>query len=159
MKQDRFLLAVLIVIVALVIIALALFFIRRDDQEYGAEDSPEGVVRNYVLALQKGDYDRAYAYLAEDQNKPSFDSYQNDLLMSRRELANVSVQLGETGQTGEKALVALTVIHAAGGPFADAWREENSALLARDQIGSWKISRMPYPMWGPAWYPVKTLSP
>jgi hypothetical protein len=155
MKQDRFLLAVLLAIVALVILALALFFVRRGDQQYSPGDTPEGVIRNYVLALQNGDYERSYAYLAEDQNKPGFDDYQNDLLSLHRELSNITIQLGETDQTGEKALVGLTLIHSGGGPFADVWREANNALLIRDQNGAWKIARMPYPYWGPAWYPAK----
>lgn len=156
MKNDRFLMMIILSVAALVIAALALFFIRRDDQQYGPEDSPEGVVRNYLLALQKGDYERSYAYLADDDNKPGFDDYQNDLLVLSRELANISVQLGETNQTGEKALVNLTLIHAAGGPFADSWRETNTALMVKDSTGTWKIARMPYPLWGPAWYPVKS---
>jgi len=65
MKQDRFLLGILIFIGLLVIAALALFFIRQDSQVYVADDTPEGVTRNYALALQKQDFQRAYDYLAE----------------------------------------------------------------------------------------------
>lgn len=158
-KHDRFLLVVVLVIAALVIAALTLFFIRRGDQQYGPEDTPEGVVRNYVLALQKGDYERSYAYLSDDDTRPGFEEYQNDLLVLNRELAAISIQLGETNQTGEKALVSMTLLHSAGGPFADIWREANNALLIKDATGAWKIARMPYPFWGAAWYPVKSPNP
>jgi hypothetical protein len=152
MKQDRYLLVILLAIIVVVILALVLFFVRRGDQQYGPDDTPAGVIRNFVLALQKGDYERSYGYLAEDQNKPSFDEFQNDLLTLNQELSRISIQLGETDQTGVKALVGLTLIHSAGGPFSEAYHEVTNALLARDQNGAWKIIRMPYPYWGPAWY-------
>ncbi len=64
MKQDRFLLGILIFIGVLVVAALGLFFIRQDSQVYVADDSPDNIIRNYALALQKQDYQRAYTYLA-----------------------------------------------------------------------------------------------
>jgi hypothetical protein len=158
-KQDRFLLVVLLAIAGLVLLSLVLFFMRRGGQEYGLEDTPTGVIRNYVLALQKGDYQRAYAYLAEQQGKPDFERFQSDFLTLKRELSNVSVQLGSEEQTGEQALVLLTIIHPGNGPFGDVWREDASTLLARDGTGSWKITRMPFPFWGSSWYPIKTPIP
>ena len=159
MKQDRSLLILLAAVTVLVGVAIILFFLRRGGQNYGAEDSPAGIVRNYVLAIQKGDYERAYAYLADDQNRLNYESFQNDLLGLRQELGNISVQIGEIEQTGQKALVALTVIHSASSPFADVWRDNTSAILTQDAQGVWKIARMPYPIWGPGWYPVKAPNP
>ena len=49
MKQDRFLTGILIGIGVLIIAALAVFFTRKDSQTYVADDTPEGVVHNYVL--------------------------------------------------------------------------------------------------------------
>lgn len=152
MKGDRFLLAILVGIIALVILALALFYSRQGDQEYAAEDVPQGVIRNYALALQSGDYERAYAYLAEGEDKPSYDRFQNDQLLRKQESEQLSLQLGEVEQTGEKAVVSLVIIHPSGGPFADVWRESTSAVLTRDSSGAWKIVSMPYPYWEPAWY-------
>ena len=57
MKQDRFLIGILVGIGVLVVIALALFFTRRDQQEYVADDTPEGVVHNYALAVFREEYE------------------------------------------------------------------------------------------------------
>ncbi|HSL44070.1 MAG TPA: hypothetical protein VK897_11605, partial [Anaerolineales bacterium] len=70
MKQDRFLTGILVGIAILVVVALAVFFLRRDNQSYVSEDVPEGVVHNYVLAVINGDYQKAYGYLADLDNKP-----------------------------------------------------------------------------------------
>jgi hypothetical protein len=71
MKQDRFLLGILIGIGALVAIALAVFFARRDTQQYRADGAPESVVFNYVLAVTNRDYEKAYGYLANLEHKPT----------------------------------------------------------------------------------------
>ena len=64
MQRDRFLLAILAGIGILVIITLVLFFIRQGNTGYQDESTPAGVVNNYVLALQRRDYQRAFTYLA-----------------------------------------------------------------------------------------------
>ena len=69
MKQDRFLVGILIFIGLLVVAALALFFIRKDTQVYAADDTPDHIVPNYVLAVQKQDFQRAYNYLADKRRK------------------------------------------------------------------------------------------
>ncbi len=71
MKEDRFLTGILIGMAVLVVAAVALFFVRREAQTYGPETDPAGVARNYVLALQKQDYERAYTYLADFKDKPT----------------------------------------------------------------------------------------
>jgi hypothetical protein len=59
---DRFLLIIVGAIVVLVIVAFVVVLVRPKP-EYRPEDSAEGVAHNYLLALQKGDYERAYGYL------------------------------------------------------------------------------------------------
>jgi hypothetical protein len=158
-KQDRFLIALLLIIALLVVLALALFFVRQSDQNYGVENSPEGIVRNYVLALQKGDYQRAYQYLAEVENKPSFTTFQGDLLTQQRDLSSISVQMGEVSQGDKQASVAVTLIHPSDSPFSGGWREQTAVLVMLDPSGAWKISRFPYPFWGASWNAVKIPSP
>jgi len=162
MKKDRFLLIVLIAIAVLVILALVLFFVRRGDQEYGADDSPEGVVRNYVLALEKRDYARAYALLSDAEHKPDFDRFRQDFLARRVDPSNAAILIQKDWQTGEDTLVDLVVVYASSGPFGDSYRQPEQALLVRNAAGEWKIARMPYPYWGYDWYqadPLKSPAP
>jgi hypothetical protein len=116
-------------------------------------------VRNYVLALQKGDYQRAYQFLAEVENKPSFTTFQGDLLTQQRDLSSISVQIGEVSQADKQASVAVTLIHPSDSPFSEGWKEQTAVLMMLDPSGAWKISRFPYPLWGASWNPIKLPSP
>lgn len=68
MKQsDKFLVAIVLVILGLVIATFVMVLIRPEPQ-YRPDDSAEAAVFNYILALQKEDYDRALSYLSKDVN-------------------------------------------------------------------------------------------
>jgi hypothetical protein len=149
MKQDRFMIVILAVIGVLVVAALVLFFVRQGSQTYGVEDTPEGVVHNYVLALQKGDLQRAYTYLAEKDFKPTFLRLQQAI--TRRELDPTSASIQIDLLADGTASVALTLLRNSGDPFGQTYRELQTATVV-NQAGSWKITAMPNPYWGWDWY-------
>ena len=151
MKQDRFLIVILGFILFLVVIAVGLFFIRQEPQTYGPEDSPEGVVRNYVLALQADDYLRAYGYLQDATDKPNFSTFQQSLLRNETRFSSIGVQLGEVEIWENNARVDVNIIHNSSDPFDSTWNENATALLLL-QDGKWVITSMPYPYWGWDWY-------
>ncbi|MFH2103578.1 MAG: hypothetical protein ABIJ39_09535 [Chloroflexota bacterium] len=152
MKQDRFLIGILVFIGLLVITALVLFFVRQDIPQYGPEDTPEGIVRNYALAVYQRDFTRAYGYLAELDDKPTYDSFVQAFLSNQLDTSNNALQVGET-QTlgGEEAWVTVTVLYGSSGPFSDRWSSSETARLVL-QNGAWKITYLPYPYWGWDWY-------
>lgn len=152
MKKDRFLLAILAAIGVLIAVALALFFLRRDSQDYVDANDPSSVVRNYVLAMQKGDFERAYALLAETDRLPDLLSFEVDTLTRKREIDRLTVLLGNTQQSERKAVVTVTVVYPSDSPFSSSWRDVSSALVVQDEQGNWKIVQMPYPFWQANWY-------
>lgn len=158
MKQDRYLTVVLAVIILLAALAIVVFFIRQGSQGYAAEDTPEGVLHNYVLALQQNEYQRAYGYLKEAENKPGFSDFHQELLNQSYSLDETAVKVVEVDQFEEQVLITLTLLHNSGDPFNSGWREQSSATLIQ-QDGAWKISYMPYPYWGWSWYTDKYPEP
>ena len=152
MKHDRFLLGILVFIALLVAAALTLFFTRQDMQTYGAEDMPEGVIRNYVLALQNRDFERAYGYLADKDNKPTLDAFRQAFLNRQLDISNAAIQIGSVEMIGsDQAMVEVTIVYASSDPFSTGWSSNETALLI-EQNGAWRISSMPYPYWGWDWY-------
>jgi len=152
LKQDRFLLGILAFIGLLVVAAVALFFVRGREPVYGPEDSPQGVLTNYVVALQLNDYPRAYGYLAEQVNQPSYDEFRQALLTHQVDPSNSTLQIGESQllPSGE-AWVSVTIQYPGSGLFDSGWSSSDRAVLV-EQAGAWKITYLPSPYWGWDWY-------
>jgi hypothetical protein len=152
MKQDRFLTGILIGIAVLVVVALVVFFIRRDTQTYISEDVPEGVVHNYVLAVLNDDYDRAYGYLADLENKPSFEQFRNAFVTGVVNPENSAVDVGASETNQDTASVEVAILYNPGDPFSTGYRDVQRAILVR-QDEAWKLSSMPtYYFWDYSWY-------
>lgn len=153
MKQDRFLTGILIGIGVLVIAALAVFFIRRDTQTYVQEDTPEGVVHNYVVAILNKEYERAYGYLADLDNKPAYDEFRNSFVTGiLGNPGNSAVDVGDSEVSGEDATVEVAMIFNPSDPFSTGYRDVQNAILVK-QGGDWKLSSMPtYYLWDFNWY-------
>ena len=149
MKNDRFLTMILVVIALLVVASLALFFLRQDSATYRAEDAPAGIVHNYILAIEKGEYERAYDYLAEKEKKPSYDAFESYFLFYEN---STGYQIGETAITGKTARVEVTIMEGSGGFLFNRYYDyvEYAELIKKN--GEWKITQMPYAYWDWAWY-------
>lgn len=150
MKNDRFLTGILIGIVLLVVASVSVFLLRKDTQTYRAESSPDAVVHNYILALQQEDYERAYTYLADAENKPTYTDFLRDVLNTRGD----DVQIGDVDIAGETASVQLVFTDTSGGIFFKDYEYTETALLIEQQ-GAWKILDMDNHFWSWDWYEEK----
>jgi hypothetical protein len=152
MKQDRFLTGILVGIAVLVVVALAVFFIRKDSQSYVSETAPEGVVHNYVLAVLNGDYKRAYGYLADLENKPTYEQFWDAFIKGAVNPNNSAVDVGQSEINNDTASVEVAMIYNPSDPFSTGYRDVQRAILVK-QEGAWKISSMPgYYFWDYSWY-------
>ena len=136
MRQDRFLTGILIGIAVLVVIALAVFFLRSGTQSYISEDAPEGVVHNYVVAILNKDYEKAYGYLADLEHKPAYERFRNDFLRGTVNPENATVDIGRSEVNGETASVEVVLIYNPSDPFSSGYRDVQRAILVR-QDGAW----------------------
>jgi hypothetical protein len=152
MKQDRFLIGILIFIGVLVIAAVALFFVRNQTPAYGSEDTPQGVLYNYAVALQLHDYERAYGYLAEKDDKPTLNAFRQAFMTRQLDTTTTALQIGDV-QTlqNNQVWINVTVQYAGSGVFNNSWSNTDRATLEK-QNGVWKITYLPNPYWGYDWY-------
>jgi hypothetical protein len=157
MKNDKFLIGIIVGVVILVGVALALVLIRGQNEAYVADDSPTGVVHNYFLAIQRKDYERAYRYLSDDlKNKPDLDEFIQGV-GNQYGSAEEALQIGETTQQGnERSQVDVGLTAYQGGDIfnfdgsGNYTRHEN-ALLRLNANNEWKLTYFPYPYWGYEW--------
>jgi hypothetical protein len=160
-RQDRFLLAILGGIILLVLLSLGVFFVRQGEPTYGGEDTPQGVLQNYVIALSRDDYQRAFGYVAgppgtADPNQspglPDFEQFQQFFLVETRgQISNTGLQIGEVLFSGDdSASISVTVLRTNGSLFNSVSREPQQAQLVREN-SEWKLVQGPYPFWSYAW--------
>ena len=154
MKKDRFLIGILVGIGVLITAALVVFFIRQGDgQTYTQEDTPDGVVHNYVLAFQQGDFQKAYGYLADEEDKPAFGDFRSFFSTDYNGPKNYGIQItGWDEDLDNSAWVDVTTVQISPGPFSGVNRNNSVAHLIKNEKGDWKIESMPYPFWGWDWY-------
>lgn len=151
MKQDRFLIGILIGIGVLVVAALVVFFTRKDNLTYVSDATPEGVVQNYVVALHKRDFDKAYGYLANLPNKPSPDMFRSSFINHTVDPTNAGLEIGKSEISAKTASVSLGIIVGPNDPFSSGYRNSEYAQLVL-QDGAWKIKQLPYNFWAYDWY-------
>ena len=149
MKQDRFLLVILIFIALLAGAAVGTYFIRQGEQGYLPDTTPENVAQNYVLALQNKEYERAYSYLQKQENTPSLSEFQETFLRQRT-LSETVLQIADVTEQDGRAVLDIIIFHGGGDPFGSTWKEYTTALLEKED-GNWKITYFPHPYWSWEW--------
>lgn len=157
MKKDKFLIAIVISIILLMGLAVGVFLVRQDAQDYIAEDTPEGIVHNYVFAIQQGDFERAYNYLIDGDDKPTYSNFRSYYLSN--DLKNYGIQIQESEIFEELngdlfAVVDMSILHSNGGPLSSGYRDSGSAYLLF-QEGSWYVENFPYQLWSWDWFQKK----
>jgi len=121
-------------------------------QDYISENSPEGVVHNYVLAILNKDYEKAYGYLAELEYKPTYEEFRRPFLNGYVNPDTTAVDVGISEISGDEASVEISQIYNQGDPFSSGYRDTQRAILVK-QNGAWKLSNMPaYNFWDYSWY-------
>ncbi len=151
MKQDKFLTGILLGIGGLVVLALVLFFTRQEKRDYIADDTPNGVVHNYVLAVLNKDYQKAYGYLADLDHKPTYEDFRQSFFNGMVNPVDAGVDIGAVNINADEAVVSLSIYYASNDPFSSRYASEERALLVK-QNGNWKLNSMPYNFWDYNWY-------
>lgn len=143
MKQDKFLLAIVIGVVLLVVVTLFVAF-NQPEAAYQPEDTPDGVVHNYVLAIQNEDYDRAYGYIS-----PGLRGYPANTLAFTNDVKNhvwnrggfESLAIDSSTVDGVDARVALSVLtFYSGDLFSSGQSSYTIDFVLKLEEGGWKIT-------------------
>lgn len=152
MKQDRFLTGILVGIGVLVVVALAVFFTRKDSQTYVSDDTPEGVVHNYVVAVLEKDYEKAYGYLADLEHKPTYEQFRDSFLKGMINPSGYAVDIGQSEIIDDSATVEIALIYNSSDPFSTGYRDTSQRGILVKENGLWKLTSMPYNFWDYNWY-------
>jgi hypothetical protein len=145
-SNDKFLIGIVAGIVLLIIVAFGVV-LSRPKPEYRAEDTPEGVVHNYLLALQQEEYARAYSYLSPTllgypRSVESFaeNVRRNSWQFSRnRETDNLNVESSRLLGAGAEVTVRRMTF-SGGGLFNSGQQITTFKVTLSKYKGAWKIT-------------------
>ncbi len=143
-EPDKYLMGIVAGIVILVVAAFA-FVLTRSEPAYNEEDTPEGVVYNYLLALEKGDHERALSYLATCiENRPTDASDFNTQIKNNYRFhylkrdTSIQVLSAEVAGVEAVALVRETTFES-DAPFDNRTDSDEFEMTLIRQDGAWKL--------------------
>ena len=145
MKQERLLLIILAGIGLLVLSTIVIFIVRRNLRSYGPEDTPEGVLRNYVLAINQEDYTKAYGYLADTETTPDYEFFSQRMRGKTRSINQTALKIISADISENEAEIKVVVTQEGSNPFFDSRYSNNRTVSLELRDGAWKLTRLPYP--------------
>ncbi len=153
--SDKYLIGIVVGIALLVIVAFVVV-LARPEPEYRDDDSPDAVVHNYLLALRKDDYQRAYEYLS-----PTLDGYPENLDTfiedaeadyNFRQDRDVALKVDPAVIIANSATVSVLETQSFdGGPMDSGQRDRNFDMKLREHEGAWKLV-IGESYWNSCWY-------
>ncbi|MBI3965153.1 MAG: DUF4878 domain-containing protein [Chloroflexi bacterium] len=144
--RDWFLYAIVGGVLLLVLLGLGTVLAGERPEEYVSGDAPADVVRNYYVAIQRGDLSRAYDYLsASTRAQTKYEEFvQRTGYRGTSRAPRARLRVEDTKIEGDTATVSVVVTRASrGGPFgmfgSDEWSNSRAIVLRRES-GQWRIS-------------------
>jgi hypothetical protein len=149
-SSDKFLIAIVAGIILLVVMAFVLT-LNREEPTYQAEDTPEGIAFNYLLAIQKEEYARAYGYLSPSlRNYPAtLEDFKDDIADNPwdfRDQQDATLIVRDLEVIGDRATVKIyeTRYYGSGGLFDSGQYTYAFNMKLQLEDGVWKIVYSPY---------------
>jgi hypothetical protein len=139
---DKVLIGIVVGIVLLIVVALALTLTQPT---YQAENTPKGVAHDYLLALQKEEYERAYGYLSPalegyPASVEEFVEHIHDYPSRFRLGTDTTLSVGLARITGNSATVTVRKSRFRGGDLFDSRQSTSVFKMELDLKDSeWKI--------------------
>ena len=151
-SSNRWLIAFVVSIAVLVFATIALVLSARPGVSLLPENTPEGAVQRFLMAVQDNNYEKAYSYLSLTDEKGAKISYEQWLTTKPYPYGSSPSSwkaiLGKTTVTGERANVEVTVdVFRPSGPFGNAVQSQQVLFQLARSGESWLITSPPYLYW------------
>lgn len=145
-SSSRSLLIFGVAIGVLVIVAIVLVLTIGGAREVPLlpEDKPGGIVQRYFLALEDGDYLKAYNYLSSEvKDELAYNEWYPG--MGPEDKPEWQVTLGDSTVTGDEATVEVVIdVFHAGDPFGNSVYTRHITFFLQQEGTSWKITSPTY---------------
>jgi hypothetical protein len=150
-SSNRFLLGFGIALIVLVAITTTLVLLNRDNVSMLPENTPEGTVQRFLLAVQDQDFQKAYSYLQVEEKgiKLTYDDWLQSVSPPfQRTSVSWKATLGKTTVSGDTATVEVLInIFQPGGPFENPVRTQTEIYQLKQVNNQWFITTHPWLYW------------
>ena len=149
-----------VVVLALIVLSVAVALLNREGEAtLLAEDTPEGTVQRYLLAIEEGDLKAAYQYLSSElQEDCTYAHFRDSTRWFEADDMRVTLEGTEPLDGQVEVQVRITRFYV-DPPFGDLapvspLRSRESSYTARYTLGqdgeTWRLTDPPYPIgWCP----------
>ena len=145
-SASRWLVGTGVVVAALVIASLAVGVLAGGDAEPFPEDSPEGVVQRYLLALEDDDFRAAYGYFADDLRQTcSLQQFREDTRWAAERGRRVLFEGVEEIEGSAIVTVRITTI-STDAPFTPTESSFTESYVLERQGEAWRFTEPPWPL-------------
>ena len=153
LRDDRFLIGILVGIGLLLALALAAIVLLRGTAQELPATTPGGATQRFLQAAEGQDYDLAYAYLSDTMvDKPTREQFARAASEGRAaDQAGTRLRIERETVSGDTAIVVVEVTHyTTSGPFfgGGEWTVTETFTLRRE-AEVWRITSLPYRYWPP----------
>lgn len=143
--HDRTLAAIVAGVVVLVVVALVAVR-ARPAPTYRDDDTPEAVAHNYLLAMERQEWSRAYGYLSPSLRcyPESAEMFADDVTQNEwiRAFDNVELRVQESTVEGDIALVTVRETRFwTGGLFQSGQSTNDFEVKLQREADGWRIVR------------------
>lgn len=147
-SSRRWLIIFAIVIGVLVIATVSLVLFAKENQvTLLPENTPQGTVQRFLIAVQDKDYLKAYNYLSLDQTGKII-TYNDWIMRVSYVQSTWKATLGKVTENGDNATVEVTIdIISPGGPFENSTYSQQLTFQLIKENGLWFIVSPTYLYW------------
>ena len=150
-SSRRWLVIFAVVIGVLVIATVCLVLLTKGHKvTLLPENTPQGTVQRYLIALQNGDYQQAYTYLHIEQSGKdlTYNDWLNSLPVYQSTQSAWKATLGKITQNADNATVEVTIDTFHSGGVLSGSQSSQPILFQLIKTGnSWFITSPPYIFW------------
>jgi hypothetical protein len=150
-SSNRWLIIFAIVIGILVIATVSLvLLIKGNEVTLLPENTPQGTVQRYLIAVQEKDYPEAYSYLSFSPSEKiqTYDDWLRMVMPQPSSQATWKATLGKITQNGNSATVEVVIdTIRQGGPFGNPTSNQQVVFQLNNIGGKWLITSPTYIYW------------
>lgn len=150
-SSRRWLIIFAVVISALVVATVSIVLLTKGNEvTLLPENTPQGTVQRYLIAIQDGDYQQAYTYLHIEQygKDLTYNDWLNSMPVYQSTQSAWKATLGKVTQKGDNATVEVTIdTFYPVGAFSGSPSSQQITFQLIKIINSWFITSPTYVFW------------